>query len=147
MATTDLTIEEIGNDVSTMVDGGLDLTFSPITGSRVCAEGVFRRWFSKRGRVFWAPNMGRNAGALVGSDMTRTDMERIKLGLTQEALAVDGVRGCVVVFERDETSEETAGVLKLLANLDTVAGSSELNVQIGNAGQVIAAQIRERNGR
>jgi hypothetical protein len=141
--TVDLTLEEIGNDVSTMADGDLDLTFAPIYGSRVCAEGVFRRWFSKRGRVFWARNMGRNAGALVGSDMTATELERWKIALVQEALAVDGVRGCTVSFERDEET----GALELRSDLDTVAGKSELNVQIGNAGPVIAASIRERNGR
>lgn len=143
MPTRDLTLEEIGNDVSTMVDGDLDLTFTPIAGSRVPAEGVFRRWFSKRNGVFWAMNMGRNAGALVGADMTRTEIERTKIGLSQEALLVDGVRGCSVTITRDEET----GQLELKSDIDTVAGTSELNVQIGNAGRVIASSIRERDGR
>lgn len=142
MAPRDLSFAEIGNDVSTLADGDLDLTFAPIFGARVVAEGVMRRWFSVRKRVFWAPNMGRNAGSLVNADMTHTEMERAKIALSQEALAVDGCRACQVSFVRDEET----GALEIKADISTKAGKSELNVTVGNAGQIIAAQIRVRNG-
>lgn len=143
MPTRDLTYEEIGNDISTTVDGDLDLSFEPITGSKVVAEGVVRRWFTKRGRCFWAPFIGRDAAALINSDLTAVQIERAKVGLAQEALGVDGCKGCRVVITRDEKAEQ----LQLQADIDTAAGKADVNVAIGNAGQIIAAQIRVRNGR
>jgi len=139
----DLTLEEIGNDISTTAEGDLDLSFEPITGSRVVAEGVLRRWQTKRGRCFWAPWIGRNLAALVNADMSRVEIIRMQALLAQEALGVDGCRHCTVTITRDEDTEG----LVIRSDVVTRAGTSDVNVSIGNAGQIIAAQIRERNGR
>jgi len=139
----DLTLDEIGNDISTTVDGDLDLSFEPITGSRVVAEGVIRRWQTKRGHAFWAPWIGQNIGGAVNSDLTTLQVIRLQAMLAQEALGVDGCRSCSVKVSRDEDTE----ALIIRADVVTRAGTSDVNVSIGNAGQLIAAQIRERNGR
>lgn len=138
----DLTKAQIGNDVSTTADGDLDLTFEPITGSKVVAEGVLRRWFTRRKRCFWATDMGRNAQSLINADMTPLQIERVKMALSQEALAVDGCKRCTVTIERDEES----GAMSIKADVTGQAGRADVNVTIGNAGQIIAAQIRARNG-
>lgn len=139
----DLTKAQIGNDVSTTVDGDLDLTFAPITGTQVVAEGVLRRWFTKRRLCFWATDMGRNAGSLINADTTPVQLERIKMALAQEALAVDGCKRCLVSITRDEETE----ALSIKADVIGIAGRADVNVTIGNSGQIIAAQIRARNGR
>lgn len=147
MTARDLNLEEIGNDVSTFVDGDLDLSFAPIAGSRVVAEGVLRNWITKRKACFWAPHLGRNINSMVNGDLTRADIERVKIGLVQEAKGVDGCLSCAVTIRRVEGTDEDEGAWEVLGNVRTKVGTSDVNVSIGNAGQIIGAQIRDRVSR
>jgi hypothetical protein len=137
----DLTLDEIGNDISTTVDGDLDLSFQPITGSRVVAESVLRRWQTRRGRCFWARHIGRGLGRAINADMTAVERIRLQSMLAQEALGVDGCASCTVVITYDADTE----ALLIQGDVRTRAGRADVNVSIGNAGQIIAAEIRERN--
>src|SRR5688572_4405831 len=101
MAKRELTLADIGNDISVVrPDGtlGLDLTFTPITGSRVVAEGVLKSWISPRGSMFWAKDRGINVLTLRNGDHDRATLERWKIALSHEAKKVDGVRSVVVSF-------------------------------------------------
>ena len=54
------------------------------------------------------------------------------------------VDGVCVWFEA-QFDDET-GALSIKADVTGQAGRADVNVTIGNAGQIIAAQIRARNG-
>jgi hypothetical protein len=70
-------------------------------------------------------------------------LERVKSLLAQEALGVDGCLRCSVALTRDDE----ANTLTIQADIVATAGKADVNVTIGDAGQIIAAQIRARNGR
>lgn len=139
----DLNLAEIGNDISTTTDGDLDLSFQPCTGSRVVAEGVLRRWRTRRGGCFWAKHIGQGLDRMLNSDLTAVERIRLQSMLAQEALGVDGCASCTVTVTYDRETE----ALLVQGDVRTRAGRSDVNVSIGNAGQIIAAEIRERNAR
>ncbi len=140
MAKRELTLADIGNDISIVrPDGtlGLDLTFTPITGSRVVAEGVLKRWISPRGSMFWARDAGVNVLTLRNGDHDRLTLERWKIALSNEAKKVDGVRSVVVTFTFS-TKDRT---LQLKADIFTTAGKSSLLVGLGEASKVLSVAV------
>lgn len=133
----DLTYAEIGNDVSTFPD--LDLTFTPITGSRVVAEGVARRWFTRRGGCFWARDMGVNLLDLVNGDQNSTALRRWQMLLENEATKVDGVKSIDVTVTYSVERKR----VEISSDLVTQAGSGRLMVDISEAAELLAFDYQE----
>lgn len=132
----DLTYDEIGNDISTFPD--LDLTFTPITGSRVVAEGVARRWFTQRGGCFWARDMGVSITELINGDQNRTALRRWQMVLENEALKVDGVKSIDVTITYNAKEKR----VEISADLVTKAGSGRLMVDISEAAELLTESFR-----
>jgi hypothetical protein len=138
--TREPTRAEIGNDISIIrSDGtlGLDLTFTPITGSRVVVEGVLRVWISARGSMFWAKDRGVNFLTLRNAAHDRMQLELWKMALVNEAKKVDGVRAVTVAFARDETTH----TLTIKADIRTMAGTSKLLVGLDEASTILSVAV------
>lgn len=74
--------DQYGTDVSTFVDSDLDPYFREISGTRVVAEEIMRRWLTPQGALFWDPKFGSNI-----RDLLSARVDRLRLFSSQASLA------------------------------------------------------------
>ncbi len=91
-----------GTDVSTFVrndEGAMDLDpfFVEISGPRVIAEAVARRWTSEKGSLFWDPDGGEDVRALLGSRFDPAEAVDLQATLSAEAEKDERVLRCSVL--------------------------------------------------
>lgn len=77
--------DKYGTDVSTFVDGDLDPYFRSLTGARVVAEAVVRRWTTPSGGLFFDPNFGADVRELVSSALSPHALFSLASTLAAEA--------------------------------------------------------------
>ena len=88
-----------------------------VSGFRVVAEAVFRRWTTPRGRLINYPNYGYDLGQHVNADMSPRDIAAMVANLEAEAKKDERVAGCTVVAVLG-----TDGTLTVTGSIDTGQG-------------------------
>lgn len=91
-----------GRDISTFVlnDEGvsdLDPFFVEISGARVIAEAVARRWTSAKGSMFWDEDAGEDVRAYLNAKLDPAKLADIEATLSAEALKDERVARCAVL--------------------------------------------------
>lgn len=76
---------DFGTDVSTFVDGDLDPFFRVISGKRVVAEAIVRRWTTPQGGLFFDENFGRDVRDLLGQATSPQTLFALKNALVAQA--------------------------------------------------------------
>lgn len=100
-------MSDFGSDISTFVlnefgEADLDPYFREITGLRVIAEAVARRWTSPRGSLFWDLDAGEDVTAYLNAKFDPTRIDYLQAALSAEAQKDERVQGCsvLVVYEQ-----------------------------------------------
>ncbi len=94
-----------------------------VSGFRVVAEAVFRRWTCPRGRLINYPNYGYDLGQHVNQDMSARDIAGMVANLEAEAKKDQRVAGATVVAVLGSD-----GVLTVTGTIDTAQGPFTLTV-------------------
>jgi hypothetical protein len=98
---------DYGTDVSTFVinDEGvndLDPFFREISGLRVIAEAVARRWTSEKGSMFWDPDAGENVRNYLNAKFDPSNIVDLQASLAHEAEKDERVANCAVLVTYEQ---------------------------------------------
>jgi hypothetical protein len=101
---------DYGTDVSSFVlndEGAMDLDpyFAEITGARVIAEAVARRWTSEKGSHFWDPDCGEDVRAYLNARFDPTSITDMEASLAAEAEKDERVARCAVLVTYEQGSK------------------------------------------
>lgn len=102
-----------GTDISTFPD--LDPTFTLITGERVVAESIARRWTTPPGSLEGEEDYGYDVRLHLNQALSPRDLFRIQSVLTQEAEKEERVEGVDVTVDHNFSS----GTLKVVGAIQT----------------------------
>lgn len=116
-----------------------DLTMPAImvTGNRVVAEAIARRWSTPRGGLVDDPNYGFDLTDYISDDVTQTDLGRIAALAGAEAKKDERVLSCAVTITLD-----LAGKLTVTGNVRTATGPFQLVLAVS---QVTVALLQVTN--
>ena len=97
---------DYGTCISVTTD--LPLRWKMVTGARVVAEAVFRRWSTDRGSLPYDLDYGTHAVGMIGATMTQGEIASWESRLVSEALKDERVQDCVaiVVYDQPNASAE-----------------------------------------
>ena len=115
---------DFGSDISTFPD--LDPTFTLITGNRVVAEAIARRWTTSAGTYLPDPSYGWNATQLLNVELSPVAQSSAINALVSEALRDERVIACTVGI-----SSDGSGNVLLTGSITTASGPFALVLQIG----------------
>ena len=114
---------DLGSAVSWVTD--MNAEGRLVTGFRVVAEAVVRRWMTPRGRLIGYPNYGYDLTQFANADVGPRDLPEIQSGAAAEAEKDPRVtKADVVVSLADD------GTLTVTGVLDTAAGPFTLVVPV-----------------
>lgn len=122
---------DYGSDVSTFPD--LDAGFSAMTGRRVVAERIARRFTTPRGSLSWAPNDGVDVRAWLNESVTRARLSEWSRALEQEAEKDEAVLSASVSLAYDQA----AMAIKISATLDLADGPFSLVLAVSGVSLTI----------
>jgi hypothetical protein len=115
---------DYGTDVSTFSGDGaegpdLDPNFGNITGRRVVAEAVMRRWTQNRDELIEDPEAGENVRGLLNAKMTRSRIFAKQTALANEAEKDERVRSCDVLILMSDNGKalSVTGTIYPVSNL------------------------------
>lgn len=92
---------DYGEDVSTFLDGDLDPYFRPLTGARVVAEAIVRRWTTPTGGLFFEPGFGVDVRELASQAMTPQTVFTLGAQLAAQAEEDERVQSALVELSLD----------------------------------------------
>ncbi len=95
-----------------------------VTGFRVVAEAIARRWITPRGRLVAYPNYGFDLTQYINADMSAKDIAALRAAAAAEAEKEETVDRCVVAAVLDTLT----GVMTITAKVDTTKGPFTLVV-------------------
>lgn len=72
-----------------------------ITGSRVLAEALYRRWSTERGELPYDPDYGTDARDMIGETQSPAQIGEWQTKLAREAEKDERVEGCEVTVSYD----------------------------------------------
>lgn len=122
-----------GTDVSTFPD--LDPQFRLITGQRVVAEAVARRWLSPRGSVSYDETYGEDVRAYLNARVDGPRLRALEAALQAQAVADERVRDATVTLS---TSGSAAALrLQITGRLVTAAGPFALVLTVDQLGATL----------
>lgn len=113
-----------GVDVSTYVDGDLDPYFRPLSGPRVVAEAVVRRWTTPTGSLFFDPSFGLDVRELASAAMTAPALFALAARLAAQAEEDERVQSALVDVQFDAGTR----ALTIRAEIRTAQGPFTLVV-------------------
>ena len=117
---------DFGTDVSTFVDGDLDPFFRVISGKRVVAEAIVRRWTTPQGGLFFDENFGRDVRDLLGQATSPQTLFALKTALTLQAEEDERVREATVDVSLDPKTRR----LVIRGEIETAEGPFTLVVAV-----------------
>lgn len=121
-----------GTDVSTFPD--LDPQFRLISGQRVVAEAVARRWLTPRGSVSYDETYGEDVRAYLHARVDGPRLRALEAALQAQAVADERVQSAVVTLSTS-TSGTAAGLrLRVTGRLTTAAGPFTLVLTVDQLG-------------
>ncbi len=118
--------DNFGADVSTFLEGDLDPYFRDLSGPRVVAEAVARRWLTPTGALFYDPAFGVDVRELLGAALTPERAFALRTKLAQQAEEDDRVDAADVDVSLDPRTRR----LEIRASLRTAAGPFALVLAI-----------------
>lgn len=89
-----------------------------VSGFRVVAEAIARRWSTPRGRLIGFPNYGFDLTQYINADMSPRDVAGLRAGAAAEAEKDERVDRCIVTAELDTTT----GVMTVTGEVHTTQG-------------------------
>lgn len=98
-----------------------------VTGFRVVAEAIARRWLTPRGRLIAYPNYGFDLSQYINADMSDRDIAALRAAASAEAEKEETVDRCTCSAALDRLT----GILTLTASVDTTKGPFTLVVKSG----------------
>lgn len=116
-----------GTDVSTFPD--LDPQFRLITGQRVVAEAVARRWLTPRGSVSYDETYGEDVRAYLNAPVDGPRLRALEAALQAQAVTDERVQSAVVSLVATGTA--AALRLRVTGRLVTAAGPFTLVLTVG----------------
>lgn len=96
-----------------------------VTGNRLVAEAIVRRWQTPRGRLIRYPNYGRDLTDFLNDDVSPSDIAQMRSEAEQEAEKDERVTSCAVLAVLN-----VDGGLEMTAEVTTGDGPFELVVSI-----------------
>jgi hypothetical protein len=126
---------DYGEDVSTFLDGDLDPYFRPLTGPRVVAEAVVRRWTTPSGGLFFEPSFGVDVRELSSQAMTPQALFTLGALLAAQAEEDERVQSALVELSFNTKTRR----LLVRAEIRTASGSFALVVSVDR----LSAEILE----
>jgi len=121
-----MSTDDYGVDVSTFLDGDLDPYFRPLTGARVVAEAVVRRWTTPSGGLFFEPGFGVDVRELASQAMTPQALFTLGAQLAAQAEEDDRVQSALVEVSFNHSTRK----LLVRADLRTATGPFSLVVSV-----------------
>jgi hypothetical protein len=98
-----------------------------VTGFRVVAEAIARRWMTPRGRLIGYPDYGYDLTQFVNADMSQRDIVALQAGAAAEAEKDSRVVKCDVT-----ATLGSDGLLTVTATVDTAAGPFDLVASVSD---------------
>lgn len=92
-----------------------------VTGFRIVAEAIIRRWSTPRGGLLEDPSYGYDLTDSIGDDIGPADLARMSQGAAEEAQKDERVRNCYVTMGM-LAGEFGTGVLSVQARVETADG-------------------------
>jgi hypothetical protein len=92
-----------------------------VTGFRIIAEAIIRRWSTPRGGLLEDPSYGYDLTDAIGDDIGPADLARMSQGAAEEAQKDERVRNCYVTMGVLASGDGT-GILSVQARVETSAG-------------------------
>lgn len=110
-----------------------DLTMPAImvTGFRIVAEAIIRRWLTPRGGLLEDPSYGYDLTDAIGEDIDPSDLARMSQAAAEEAQKDQRVRACYVTMGLINTGG-TEPTLSVQARVETAAGPFTLVASVSN---------------
>ena len=125
---------DFGSDLSCTLD--LDPRCIVVTGRRLLAEAVVRRWITPRGGLIDDPNYGTDVTAYINDDVTPRDIASLKSAMAQEAEKDERVNSCDIsieippqgigVYTITAVIHDNDGPFTLVASIDTISKDIQL---------------------
>jgi hypothetical protein len=91
-----------------------------VTGFRIVAEAIIRRWSCPRGGLIEDPNYGFDLTDNIGADLGQDDLARLSQGAAEEAKKDERVRECYVTM--GVITQGDLPVLSVQATVETADG-------------------------
>ena len=125
---------DFGSDLSCVMD--LDPRCPVVTGRRLLAEAVARRWITPRGGLIDDPNYGTDVTAYINDDIKPSDLASLQSAMSQEAQKDERVNSCDVSIEIPPAGigkytitallHDNDGPFQLVVSVDTVSKNVQL---------------------
>lgn len=94
-----------------------------VSGFRVVAEAIARRWITPRGRLIGFPDYGYDVTQHINDDMSPRDISALASALQAEAVKDQRVASCIVSIAIDND-----GLMTIDAEVDTAQGPFSLTI-------------------
>ncbi len=109
-----------------------DLTMPSImvTGFRIVAEAIIRRWLTPRGGLLEDPSYGYDLTDAIGEDVGPSDLARMSQAAAEEAQKDQRVRACYVTMGLINTGDNPT--LSVQARVETADGPFTLVAAVTN---------------
>lgn len=125
---------DFGSDLSCTMD--LDPRCVVVTGRRLLAEAIVRRWITPRGGLLDDPNYGTDVTAYVNDDVTPRDIATLKSVMAQEAEKDERVNSCDIdvqippqgtgAYTITALVHDNDGPFQLVVDIDTLSKNISL---------------------
>jgi hypothetical protein len=117
---------DFGTDISTFKDGDLDPFFTLISGPRVVAEAIVRRWTTPAGALFYDPSFGEDVRSQLSAAVAPATLFALRARLVAQAEEDERVLEAVVDVALDPLTRR----LLVRAQIRTANGPFSLVVSI-----------------
>lgn len=118
-------VPDFGTDLSCVDDIASDGRV--VSGFRVVAEAIARRWLCPRGRLIGYPNYGYDLTQFVNADLDARDLDELQSGAAAEAEKDERVERCVVTATLQDD-----GTLEVVGAVTTAQGPFQLVVAVSS---------------
>ena len=125
---------DFGSDLSCTLD--LDPRCVVVTGRRLLAEAIVRRWITPRGGLIDDPNYGTDVTAYLNDDVTPRDIAALQTAMSQEAEKDERVNSCDIsiaipphgtgVYTITAQIHDNDGPFTLVVSVDTISKDIQL---------------------
>lgn len=125
---------DFGSDLSCVKD--LDPRCVVVTGRRLLAEAIVRRWITPRGGLIDDPNYGTDVTAYLNDDVKPSDIATLKSAMAAEAEKDERVNSCDIdvqippfgtgVYTITALVHDNNGPFQLVVSVDTLSKDIQL---------------------
>lgn len=125
---------DYGTDLACVDD--IDPTGRVVSGNRLIAEAVARRWTTPLGALIGYPDYGYDVAKHINADMSASDLAAMNFALEAEALKDERVEAATVTSSLAED-----GVLTITGSLDAGEGPIRLVLSVSDVSVTLLAPV------